>query len=262
MKIKLYIAALLGLGLVAASAQPGRMGGMGGGGFGPQFSGGMTKLFGANTAFSAAIETHAKISAGAQPMELNLPGKIAFDAGKTRFEMDMSDMKGGGLPPGAAEQMKAMGMDKMVMVSRPDKKLIYLVYPGLQSYAEMPLQDPDATKSEDEFKMDKVEQGKETVDGHACVKNKVTISDDKGNKREFLTWNATDMKDFPVKIEFSEAGNTMSMQLKNVKLAKPDAAQFDPPAGYKGYQNIMQLMQEVASKRMGGPGGMGGPPKN
>ena len=34
--------------------------------------------------------------------------------------------------------MKSMGMDTMISISRPDLKLMYLVYPGLNSYAEMP----------------------------------------------------------------------------------------------------------------------------
>ena len=61
-----------------------------------------------------------------------MPGKISFDAGKSRFEMNMSDLQGPQMPPGTAAQMKAMGLDQMVTISRPDKKFTYLIYPGLQ----------------------------------------------------------------------------------------------------------------------------------
>ena len=38
------------------------------------------------------------------------------------------------------------------------------------------------------------------------------------------TWNATDLKDFPIQIEIKENGNTTIMHFMNVNLAKPDPA--------------------------------------
>jgi hypothetical protein len=104
--------------------------------------------------------------------------------------------------------------------------------------------------------METTELAKETVDGHACVKNKVVVTDEKGEKHESTTWNATDLKDFPIKIETTEQGTPMTMSFKNVKLAKPQASQFEPPAGFKKYDNFMTMMQEEMSKRMGGGAGM------
>ena len=46
------------------------------------------------------------------------------------------------------------------------------------------------------------------------------------------------------------------MLFKDVKLDRPDAAQFDPPAGFKKYDNTMALMQQEMMKRMGGGSGM------
>ncbi len=267
-RIKAALAAVVGLSLTFAHAQPGgRGGGMGGmgGGMGPQFSGALAKLFGDNSAFSGSIETTVKMAMNGQDMTITMPGKIAFDSGKSRVEMDLGLMKGAPMPPGAAEQMKAMGMDKMTMLSLPDKKLTYMIYPGLKSYAEVPMQDPDAAKPAGDFKSEKSELGKETLDGHPCVKNKVTVTDDKGSKHDYTVWNATDMKDFPVKVEFTDEGTAISMQFKDVKLAKPAAAAFEPPAGYEKYDNMMKMIQEQMMKRMGGPGaggpdGAGGPP--
>jgi len=51
--------------------------------------------------------------------------------------------------PEAAAQMKAMGMDKMIAISRPDKKVTYLVYPGLNAYLEMPLKDADEAQNDE-----------------------------------------------------------------------------------------------------------------
>lgn len=251
MKIKLQsiLVAVLGLGLVSTHAQPG--GGMGGGPGGPNFGGSMSKLFGDNKTFSATLEIEAKDpNAG----DTRIPGKLAFDDGKSRFEMDMTKMKNSNLPAEAMEQMKAMGMDSMVMISRPDKKTSYMVYPGLKAYAEMPLKDADSAETISKYKVETTELGKETVAGHPCVKNKVVVTDDKGKKHESTVWNATDLKKFPVKIETAEQGNKVTMLFKDVKLTKPEASLFEAPAGLKRYDNMMTLMQEEMMKRMGGGG--------
>ena len=246
------LTAALCLHLLPASAQ---FGGMGiGGGAAPQFTGAMTKLFSNNSAFTAMVETQARMAG--ESMTITIPGKIAFDSGKSRLDIELSQMKGMPMPPEILAKMKEMGMDKMAMLSRPDKKLSYMIYPGMKSYAEMPMEDPDAAKPESAFKLEKTELGKETVDGHPCVKYKATVSDDKGVKHEFTVSNATDLKDFPVKIEFTEEGTAVTMLMKNVKLAKPDAAQFDPPADFKKY-DMAQLQQEMMKKMMEGMGAPG-----
>ena len=150
-----------------------------------------------------------------------------------------------------AEHMKAMGMDRTVMISRPDTKTSYMVYPGLSAYAASPLQDPDATKPASSFKVETTELGKETVDGYDCVKNKVVVTDDQGKAHEFTTWNATDLNKFPVKIEMNEQGHELTMVFKNVKTSKPDAALFEPPADFKKYDSPQALMQQEMMKRMG-----------
>lgn len=226
----------------AVHAQPGHMSG-------PRFNGSTAKLFGDNQAFSADMETQV-IAEGDQTM--TMPGKLAFDGGKSRFEMDMGTAKGGQMSPVMVQHMKAMGMDKTTMISLPDKKLSYLIYPGLSAYVETPLQDPEAAKSASDFKMDTTEMGKETVDGHPCMKNKVVVTDDQGNKHESTVWNATDLKSFPVKIETSEQGHTMTMRFTNIKLGKPDDAVFDPPSDFKKYDSAQALMQQEMMKRMGG----------
>jgi hypothetical protein len=255
-QIRFLTVLALCLGVASVCAQPGpRGGGMGGPPPGPSLSGSMMKVFGEHTAFSANVETQFKQSGGDT---MTMPGKMAALDDKSRSETDMTQMKGGGIPPEAAESMKQMGMDKMVTITRPDKKLVYVIYPSLNAYAENPLQDADALKPESEFKVEVTELGKDTVDGHPCIKNKVVVTDKEDNKHEFTVWNATDLKKFPVKLETVERGHTMVMLFKDVKLAKPDANLFEPPSGFKRYESVPALMQQEVMKRMGG--GMGGPP--
>lgn len=256
MKIQLrsFIVAVLGLGLASVSAQPGGPGGGMGGG--PNFGGSMSRLFGDNKAFSAALEIESK---GGPAGDTTIPGKLSFDDGKSRFEMDMSKMKNSKMPPAAMEQMKAMGMDQMVVISRPDKKTSYMVYPGLSAYAETPLRNAESTDGVDKYKVETTELGKETLDGHPCVKNKVVVTDDKDQKHESTVWNATDLKTFPIKIETAERGSPVVMLFKDIKLSKPETKLFEAPEGFKKYDSMMALMQEEVMKRMGGPGGFAPP---
>jgi hypothetical protein len=232
-----------------------RGGGPGGPPPGPDLSGHMTKLFGDHSAFSATLEMQLQPKA---EKAMTMPGKVLFLGGKSRFEMNLADVKGAGLPPDAAEQMKQMGMDKTIRILRPDKQVEYLIYPGLQAYVESAMNSADSKPGSD-FTIETTELGKETVDGRACVKNKVVVTDKEGKKHECTVWNATDPKDFPVKVETIQEGNTVTMLFKDVKLTKPEAAQFEPPADFKKYDSMMSMMQQEMMKRMGG--GMGQPPR-
>ena len=176
---------------------------LGGSPGGPKFDGAMTKLFGDNTAFTAMLESQIAPKSGDPIM---LPGKIAFDSGKARFEMNLSEAKGLQIPADAAAHMKSMGLDQIMTISLPENKFLYLIYPGLQSYMENPL--PDAlTGTNQNFKVETTELGKETVDGHPCVENKVLVYDGKGATNEFTVWNATDLKKFPGEDHHDQTGN-------------------------------------------------------
>jgi hypothetical protein len=214
---------------------------------GPTYNSAMAKLFGENPTFSADIEMETDTGG-----HMTIPGKMVVDSGKSRFEMDLANAKGGQMSPAVLEQMKAMGMDKTISISRPDLKVSYIIYPGLSSYASMPLQDPDATKPDSAFKVESTELGKETVDGHPCIKNKVVVTDEQGKSHESTVWNASDLKKFPIKIQTSENGGTSTLNFKKVNTSKPDAALFDPPKDYTKYDSPQSLMMEQMKKRMGG----------
>lgn len=205
------------------------------------------KLFGDTQSFSADAEYH--ITSPTEKPTV-MPGKIAFDSGKVRFEMNLSEIQGGRMSPGVAQQMKAMGMDQSVVISRPAEKVTYSIFPGLSAYVETPMQDTDTSKSNSDYKLQTTEIGKETVDGHPCVKNKDVVTDDQGQTHEFIVWNATDLKKFPVKIEADDNSHTTTILFKNVKTTKPDAALFNPPAGFKKYDSQAELMREEIMKRM------------
>jgi hypothetical protein len=107
---------------------------------------------------------------------------------------------------------------------------------------------------ETQLKIEITELGKETLEGHPCVKHKVVVTDTNGKQHESTVWNATDLKKFPVRIETGEGNAKARMNLTNVKFDKPDAKLFDPPANFTRYENVQTMMQQAVMKRMlGGP---------
>jgi len=220
-----------------------------------QFNAAMTKLFGDHRAFTTVMEVEVKQGSAAE--NISMPTKLSFLEGKSRIEIDLSRAKGPQIPPGAAEQLKAMGMSDMTMISREDKQVAYLVYPGLQSYAEMKSEEGanDAAK----IKVSTSEIGRESIDGHVCVKNKVTVTDANGKATDATVWNATDLKQFPLRIETAEGKDKVTMKFKDVKFEKPAATLFDPPASFTRYDSVQTMMQEAMMKKLlGGAGGKPG----
>jgi hypothetical protein len=204
----------------------------------PGFNGAIAKLFGDNTAFSATMEFHFTQAPG---NEMITPGKVAHLVDKYRFDMDISKVQGGQMPPQAAAQMKQMGMSRMTTITRTDKKLSYILYPDMKAYVEIATQEPTAAPSDYKAAANKL--GAETIDGHDCVKNKVVVTGPDGVAHESTVWNASDLKQFPVKIQTSsEQGIAVVMLFKDVKLDKPDAAQFDVPSDFTKYKDMTTLM--------------------
>jgi Domain of unknown function (DUF4412) len=233
-------AATICLGIFAAHAQMGETPGV------PQFGNGMDKLFGDNQAFSATLEI--QMNASGSPMAMS--GKMSFDKGNSRFEMNMSAMKGGAIPPDAAAQLKTMGLDRMVSITQADKKIVFVIYPDAQAYTEMSPATSDAGATNQDSKIEVTELGKETVDSHPCVKNLAVVTDQQGAKHEFTVWNATDLKKFPIKVEMKEQASA-TMMFKDITFSKPAASLFAAPAGYTKYGGVQEMMQAVMMKNLG-----------
>ena len=207
----------------------------------------ITKLFGDVKAFTAKAEV--QVLDNSQQEIVSMPMNFALLDKSIRVEMDLTQMKNKQMPPGVADSLKQMGMAHVISIISPSKKSAFVVYPDQKSLLLMPLskEDADASKTP---KLEKTALGKETVDGHACVKNKVVITDEKGEKVDATTWNASDLKDFPIQIQTKEAENTSIVKFKQVQFTAPDAAQFEPPTGYTQYNNQQELMQGIMKKVM------------
>jgi Domain of unknown function (DUF4412) len=234
--------AALGLGALLAGPRaafgqaPGQLGGAN------TMNAAMLKLFGSNTAFTAKADVHVVDKAKQQT---DMPMVFALLDGKTRMETDLGQIKSTAAVPALVPTLKRLGMDQMIVISRPDKKIILNIYPRAKAYAEIAVSREESDAADKNYKLEKTPQGKETIDGHACQKNKVTLTDDKGETLEAVVWNAADLKDFPVQMQMDLAGGTVQMKFKDVKLAKPDAKQFEAPAGLTRYDSAEAILDAL-----------------
>jgi hypothetical protein len=206
----------------------------------------LLKWFGDTKAFTAKGEVR-MTDAGGKEIS-SMPVTWMLLDGKLRTEMDMGQMKGANMPAEALGMLKQTGMDKMHMLVTPEKKTTLVVYPGLQAYAPV----PDETTSAAEAKIETTELAKETVDGHPCVKKKLSTTDAKGKVEEAIVWSATDLKGFPIKLETKQQNTTLHMRFDTPSFDKPDAKLFEPPASYTRHENIQGLMQAAMMKMLGG----------
>jgi hypothetical protein len=208
----------------------------------------MLKLFGDNPTFTAQADV--RVMNSNRVTWLQMPSVFACTDSKFRVDVDMKLIKSTQVQPSTINTFKQLGMDRVTSVIRPDKQATYIIYPGAQSYASMPLSKEDVQLASQH--VEKKPLGRETVDGHACVKNLSTVRNSKGTVLiQANTWNATDLKDFPIQIETRENGNTTVMHFQNVNLAKPDAKLFDVPAGFKQYSNPQDLLTAALKKAVG-----------
>lgn len=227
----------------AQFAAPGR-----GGSTPPGANPSLAKIFGKHTAFSATAQMKVMDASGKETMSGPITYKLL--EGSTYWGMDLSQMKSDQIPPQAVAGMKQMGMTEMVMVNKPDAKTTMLIYPGLNAYAEVPVPNEVPSKEKTDIKVEAMEE--ETVNGHKCHKNKVTVTQ-AGKSQLFYTWTAKDMDDFPIRVEFSDANTKVLMDYTDVKLEKPAAKNFEPPTGFTRYPNLQAMMQGEMMKRMGQP---------
>lgn len=196
------------------------------------------KLFGDSPTFSAK----ATIQVFSNRVEwLRMPMNFTALDGKLRLDVDMGQMKGPAIAVSTIEMNKKIGIDRVSSVVRLDRRTSYMLYPVLQGYVTMPSTELNANLRDE--KLVRSALGRETIDGHACVKNRSVVKNQRGvTLLQATTWNAKDLQDFPLQIETVENGKSSIMRFAQVSLARPDANLFELPAGYKQYPSSDDLI--------------------
>jgi hypothetical protein len=223
------------------------------GGGAPGVSAGFAKLFGSHTAFTAKVE--AQVLDRTQKEFLRLPMTFAALDGRIRVDIDLAEMRSQVIPASAIASYKQTGLNRVTSIVRPEQKAMFIIYPGVQSYVNVPMSKAEAEASGANLQVQRTRLGEETVDNYPCVQHRVVVKNNKGDVvLEAVTWNATTLKGFPVRIATQENGNTTVMRFQQVQFVKPDLKQFAPVAGYAKYSSVDGLMFAAAKKAEGTTG--------
>jgi hypothetical protein len=241
MKNKMVRILVLALGaLLFAFSAPAQLAGASGG-----VDSAMIKLFGDSPTFTATATVQVLGSDGKE--WLRMPSTFNALNGKFRLDVDKGQIKSAKLPADAVALDKRLGTDKVSSVTRTDTHVIYIIYPNAQSYVNMPIMGQDAIPANQ--KLTRSALGHEKINGHACVKNHCLVKNAKGaTLLDAITWNASDLHDFPLRVETKENGNTTIMQFQQVAFANPDAKLFEAPGGYQRFNDPNTLLEAVLKK--------------
>lgn len=210
----------------------------------------LVRLFDGFTAFSAQAEVSFQDKDTRQ--QIMMPMGFALLDGKVRLDLDLNRIKSAQVSTQMLASLKGMGLDRVTTVLRPDRKAAVLIYPALTSYVEMPMAADEAKEWQRRFTLEKERLGKETVEGKACEKFRVTLTGDNGARHEATVWYAAELKQFPVKLHMAQTGANVTMQFRDVSFQKPAEAQFEPNAGYTSYKTVELLTQAAMLKALGG----------
>ena len=215
-----------------------------------------TRLFGGFQAFSADATVQVYDQNESEVVSTEM--KFAVKNGNIRMELDLSKLKSKDLPAGAAESLKQLGMDKVISLMLLEKTNSYIIYPGMQATLRMPMEESDIKTAAASTKLDRQAVGTEMLEGHPCTKYRVTLTDAAGQKQEAFTWNASDLKGFPVQIQTSDGEHMIILRFRNPSMGAPSQTLFSVPSGYTEYDSQQALLQAVMMKALGGLGGLGG----
>ncbi len=142
--------------------------------------------------------------------------RVYFKNGNKRMEMNMRGKES-------------------VSITRPDKKLVWMLMPSDKVYIELPFdiktKDLTAKINDPDLKAEKEFLGNETVEGHSAKKYRlISLRENKKEKSGYI-WEATDLNNFIIKYQDKSKQHTMVW--KNIRTGSISDSLFEVPSGYK-----------------------------
>jgi hypothetical protein len=160
-----------------------------------------------------------------------------------RVDVDVTKIRGRSVTPEGVAALKQAGLDRAAYIVRPDKRAIHLIFTRVRSYASTGLSPTEVELTQKTLQLQKTALGQETIDNHPCSRNKVLLKNSKGAVLlEATSWNASDLKDFPVQIAVPTKDGTTLLRFSQIQFSRPPAAQFEPPNGFTKYRSPETLV--------------------
>ena len=219
----------------------------------PRFKVFISKLCPDVPEFSA--KTSEQIFDGQGKLRMSLPTHFALRGDNFRQEIDMTAMPQ--LPPEQRKAMEFLKLDKLTLITRVDRKRVYLVFSGIHAYLEFPLSETflnELNVQTTAVNLQKTKIGTETINGHVCTKIKVTASEPNKPTEEAILWyDAADLQQLPIKIEVLEKDRMVArIEFQDVQIAKPNASLFEVPADYVRLSDSKEILPYATAKQRDG----------
>jgi len=135
------------------------------------------------------------------------------------------------------EMVMGSGGDKMITITRQDKKVAWTLMPSEKMYMEVSLAQASANAKDDtsKYKIEQTVVGPETVNGVSTTKSKIIMTGPKGEKMGGFMW--TTKENIVVKMDAiaidKKQKHRYKTELTNLKVGKQDPKLFEVPAGYQ-----------------------------
>jgi hypothetical protein len=211
----------------------------------PGVSASLMRLFGTNLAFTAQVEY--QLLGPDNKERIGAPMSLARLNNRIRVEVDMSRMRNRE-ESDALAKLKPLGLDQVTSVIRPDLRATVVAFPKLRAFVKLPMPPEEADAFTKPGKMERTPIGPEKMEGRLCTKYRVVATDAQGRRHEATVWNASDLRDFPVCVATREGPDTVVMRFRQVQFVRPEAAQFEPPAGFTECADMPALMAGPGAK--------------
>lgn len=133
------------------------------------------------------------------------------------------------------EMVIGSGGDKIITITRQDKKVIWTLMPAEKMYMETKNTESKAKDDLSGYKIEQTAVGPETVNGVSTTKSKIIMTGPKGEKMGGFMW--TTKENIVVKIDAiaidKKQKHRYKTELTNLKVGKQDPKLFEVPAGYE-----------------------------
>ena len=133
------------------------------------------------------------------------------------------------------EMVMGRGGDKMITITRHDKKVAWTLMPSERMYMEASIAQAKTSADPSSYKVEQTVVGPETVNGVSTTKSKIIMTGPKGEKMGGFMW--TTRENIVVKMDAiaidKKQKHRYKTELTNLKVGKQDPKLFEVPAGYE-----------------------------
>lgn len=150
--------------------------------------------------------------------EISMKGRVHYTPTRERREMVMGS-----------------GGEKMLTITRHDKKVAWTLMPAEKMYMETNIAKAKSKDDPSSYKIEQTVVGPETVNGVSTTKSKIIMTGPKGEKMGGFMW--VTKENIVVKMDAiaidKKQKHRFKTELTNLKVGKQDPKLFEVPAGYE-----------------------------